>query len=485
MPRLALKPGLLVVAGVVVAALIVALVVVHGSGGSGGSSGSAKGATYTPGATGVGDPYFPLEGNGGYDVGHYDLGLSYDPAQRLLTGKAQITATATQNLSRFDLDLSGMTVHGVEVNSAAAHWDRLGQELRITPSKGLPKGRRFTVTVEYDGSPQTITRSPIVFGSAYGWQYTSDGAFVGDEPNAASTWFPGNDHPQDKATYRFRVSVPDGKAVVANGDLASRSSAAGRTTYEWDETSPMASYLATVDIGDWTFVNGTTPAGIRSVSAYDPQVADDVRRAGIVQLTDDVTDYWATVFGPYPFTSTGAIVDNLPDVGFSLETQTRPLYGFAADPNTVSHELAHQWFGDSVSVGTWRDIWLNEGFATFAGDLWAEHTGGPSTYAAARATWLKIKPSDPFWRQSIADPGRDGMFSLAVYYRGGMTLSALRHKLGDATFFDILRTWTREHRFGNGTTPQFIAVAERVSGQNLTAFFLTWLWDQTKPSTFG
>jgi aminopeptidase N len=480
MPRLALKPGLTVAAAVVAVSLVVALVLVHGSGGA------AKGATtYRPGATGVDDPYFPLEGNGGYDVGHYDLTLSYDPAERRLAGTARVTATAKQNLSRFDLDLNGLTVQRVDVNNVAAQWNRSGQELRITPTKGLPKGQTFTVAIQYAGSPKTITHSAIVFGSPYGWQYTPDGAFVGDEPNAASTWFPCNDHPQDKATYTFRVSVPDGKSVVANGNLVSHSTAAGRTTYEWDETSPMASYLATVDIGDWTFVKGTTRAGIPSLSAYDPAMAADVRRARIVQLTNDVTDYWSTVFGPYPFTSTGAIVDNLPDVGFSLETQTRPLYGFAADPTTVSHELAHEWFGDSVSVATWRDIWLNEGFATFAGDLWAEHTGGENTIAAAGGTWRRIAASDPFWHQSIADPGRDGMFSRAVYFRGGMTLSALRHKVGDAKFFELLRTWTHDRHLANGTTAQFIALAEQVTGQDLTSFFRTWLWDQTKPKTFG
>jgi aminopeptidase N len=480
MPRVARKPLVTAGAVVVAAALVVTFVLVHGSGGV------AKGATtYHAGASGVGDPYFPLEGNGGYDVGHYDLNLSYEPDRHELTGTADITATATQNLSRFDLDLSGLTVHSVEVNQAAAQWSRSGQELRVTPRQGLPKGQTFTVAVRYDGSPRTITHSPIVFGSSYGWQYTPDGAFVGDEPNAASTWFPCNDHPSDKATYRFHVSVPDGKGVVANGDLVSRTSTAGRTTYDWDETSPMASYLATVDIGDWTFVNGTTRGGIRSVSAYDPGLAGAVEQAGIVRLTADVTDYWSTVFGPYPFTSTGAIVDNVPHVGFSLETQTRPLYGFAADATTVSHELAHQWFGDDVSVGSWRDIWLNEGFATFAGDLWAEHTGGPSTIEAARATWAKTPASDLFWRQSIADPGRDRMFSLAVYYRGGMTLSALRHKVGDPKFFAILRTWTHDRHFGNGTTPQFISLAQQVSGQDLSTFFRTWLWDQTKPATFG
>jgi aminopeptidase N len=465
--------------GAVVVAAVVGVVVLRGSGGA------AKGAsTFRPGAAGVGDPYFPLEGNGGYDVQHYDLALSYDPAGHALSGTAAITATATQNLSRFDLDLSGLTVRSVTVNRSAARWVRSGQELRITPPAGLPKGQGFVVAVTYDGSPATIKRSPMLFGADYGWQYTTDGAFVGDEPNAASTWFPANDHPSDKATFTFRVSVPTGTAVVANGELQSHATAAGHTTYVWDETKPMATYLATVGIGHWSFVKGRTASGIPSVSAYDPALAGAVRKADIVQLTERVTDYWSQVFGPYPFTSTGAIVDNLPSVGFSLETQTRPLYGFAADTTTVSHELAHQWFGDSVSVEDWSNIWLNEGFATFASDLWAEHTGGPSTIQAAEATWRRIPGSATFWQQAIADPGPVGLFSPAVYYRGGMTLSALRKRVGDDAFFRILRTWTQEHRYGNATTAQFVALAERVSGRQLDGFFQTWLWSQHKPKTF-
>jgi aminopeptidase N len=451
-----------------------------------GGAGTAQGAsTFTPGSAGVGDPYFPTLGNGGYDVGHYGLDLSYDPANHWLAGTAAITAKATQNLSRFDLDLSGMNVHAVRVNNTAAQWSRSGDELKVTPRSGLKKGQAFSVAVAYDGSPKTITGSPIVFGADYGWQYTPDGAFVGDEPNAAHTWYPSNDHPSDKATFTFKVSVPDGKAVAANGDLVSQSTKAGRTTFTWDETSPMATYLATINIGNWTFVKGRTDGGIRSLSAYDPALKDDVRQQHVVALTNEVTDYWSKTFGKYPFTSTGAIVDNVPNVGFSLETQTRPLYGFAADPGTISHELSHQWFGDSVSVRSWQHIWLNEGFATFAANLWAEHTGGPNTFDNAKATWAQIPATSPFWDQSIADPKRDTMFSSAVYTRGGMTLAALRHKIGDDKFFSILRTWTADHRYGNATTGQFVALAERISGQDLGSFFQTWLWDKTKPATFS
>jgi aminopeptidase N len=198
-----------------------------------------------------------------------------------------------------------------------------------------------------------------------------------------------------------------------------------------------------------------------------------------------VTDEWGRRFGRYPFSSTGAIVDDVPHLGFSLETATRPLYGFVPDQVTLSHELAHEWFGDSVSVATWRDIWLNEGFATFASWLWLEHrSSGPTTLQTARTVYRKAPASDPFWRQSIADPRHDTMFSPAVYYRGAMTLAALRARIGSPDFFRLLRTWVTRHRYGNVTTAQFEALAQRVSGQQLDGFFRVWLWDQRKPPAF-
>jgi aminopeptidase N len=461
-------------AGLAIATVPTAALAATASGGAG---------HYTPGAPGMGDPYFPDEGNGGYDVGHYALDLSYAPDTHHLQGTATITARATQDLSRFDLDLQDLKASKVTVDGRRASFRQQGHELVITPPRGLPRGHTFRVAVAYGGTPVTIKGSPIVFGSDYGWQYTKDGAFVGCEPNAASTWYPSNDHPGDKATFSYRITVPKNRKVIANGDYQGAKTSGGKATYRWNENRPMATYLATINIGKWKFETDRTPSGIRNFSAFDPAyTAAD--RSRIMKTTNDVTDYWSKTFGRYPFSSTGAIVDSVPDVGFSLETQTRPLYGYNVETGTIAHELAHQWFGDAVSVKTWRNIWLNEGFATFAANLYAEHTGGATTWAAFQKTYDHYAAGNAFWDQSIADPQRDTMFAGAVYDRGGMTLAALRHKVGDKKFFAILRDWVAQHKYGNGTTEQFVALSERVTHQDLGNFFQVWLWDKTKPTTW-
>ncbi|MEV0736521.1 M1 family metallopeptidase [Streptomyces sp. NPDC050549] len=434
----------------------------------------------TPGADGIGDSYFPQLGNGGFDARHYALDVAYNPDTDRLDGRTTLTARATQNLSSLDLDLQKLEVTKVEVNGRRAEFTRTGDELRITPRDFLRKGKDFTVAVTYGGVPEPLN-GPIVFGSDYGWMKTADGVFVACEPNAASTWFPSSDHPSDKATYDVRIKAPKGLTGVSNGRLVSTYDKGGSTYTHWRESKPMATYLATATIGKFDVKTGTTPGGTPIYVAIDPVLANS-NSVDVYAVTAAATDYWSQVFGPYPFEETGAIVDDMPEAGFSLEVQSKPAYSAVRSESTIVHELAHQWFGDSVSVAHWKDIWLNEGFATYAQWLWAEHRGTRTAHDSFLAGYNSRPADSAFWQTVVADPQRDTMFASAVYQRGAMTLQMLRERIGDTAFFKLLPTWAKLHRYGNASTGQFIALAEKISGQNLDDLFQTWLHTTGKPA---
>ncbi|MFD0692179.1 M1 family metallopeptidase [Actinomadura fibrosa] len=447
---------------------------------------------YEPGAPGLGDPYFPDLGNGGYDVRHYYLKTAYDPGTDELTGTTTITANATQNLSRFNLDLYGMTVRWVHVNGRDASFDRTGErELEITPPKGLRRSSRFTVTVRYDGVPRPLG-GPIIFDLPYGFLPTRDGATVMGEPNGASTWFPANDHPRDKALFTLETTVPQGLKAIGNGHLVRQWTAHGKDTFLWREDRPMATYLVTNSIGRFNVSTTTTRTGVPQLDAVDPEVASDPNALKTPALTTRVTDELTGYLGAYPFTSTGSIVENnfVPPLNLdnALETQTRPTYQSPPVEKGVAHELSHQWFGDSVSVRTWKDTWLNEGYAKWVEWYWAEKHGGQSAQSAFRDAYDNPPPIQegrpPFWNIVIADPTRDQMFHRAIYFRGAMTLQALRHKIGDDLFIRLTRTWLAEHEYSTGSTEEYEALAGKVSGQNLEAFFKTWLHTPGKPTTW-
>jgi aminopeptidase N len=433
-----------------------------------------------PGAAGIGDPYFPQLGNGGFDARHYDLQVAYNPGTDRLDGLATLTANATQNLSTFDLDLQKLDVTAIRVNGRSAGFTRDGDEIKVTPHGALPKGKEFKVAVTYGGVPEALN-GPIVFGSDYGWMKTADGVFVACEPNAASTWFPSSDHPADKATYDITIKAPKGLTGVSNGRLVSTRDKGADTVSHWRESRPMATYLATATIGKFDVKSGTTPGGIPIYVAIDP-VLQNQNSVDVYAVTAEATDYWSQVFGPYPFEETGAIVDDMPQAGFSLEVQSKPAYSAVRSETTIVHELAHQWFGDSVSVKQWKNIWLNEGFATYAQWLWAEHNGTRSAHDSFLAGYNSRPDTAPFWQTVVADPQRDTMFASAVYQRGAMTLQMLRERIGDNAFFRLLPAWTSAHRYGNATTEQFIALAEKISGQQLDDLFNTWLFTPGKPT---
>lgn len=437
-----------------------------------------------PGAPGVGDNYYPSLGNGGYDVQHYTLDLIVDVPTNLLAGTATIDAVATQDLSAFNLDFAGLNVAALTVNDEAAQSEIDGGEMTITPAVPIFEGEPFTTVVKYYGRPNT---DGSIAPFSAGWNNYGNGVYVASEPSGSATWYPVNDHPTDKATYTTSITVDMPYVAASNGELVETiDNGRGSTTYVWEMDQPMASYLSTVQIADFERQESTTEDGLLIRNYIPTRVSVEGRRAFSRQ--GEMIDYFETVFGPYPFDVYGSVVSDT-TIPFALETQTLSMYGInivnggARAESVIAHELAHQWFGNSLTPARWQDIWLNEGFATYAQWLWAEHAYGEDTrderiengYASAAS------PFSLPGAATLADPTADDLFNRGVYVRGGLLLHALRLEVGDEAFFDILRAYADRYAYGLVTTEDFIGVAEEISGDDLTAFFDAWLYEDALP----
>jgi aminopeptidase N len=448
-------------------------------------AGASGHRAFTPGAPGAGDPYFPDMGNGGYDAQHYSLSVKYDPATKAIDAGARITARATQNLSRFDFDLLGpLKVGKVTVNGRPATFTRTGaQELVITPERGLPQGRDFVVDVAYSGVPQLINDPAL---GVSGWIATHDGAVALSQPFGSATWYPVNDTTHDKATYDFTVTVPNGLQVLANGEPAGTRKQGATTTYRWVDGQPTASELVLMAIGHYDVRDTRTSTGLRNITGLDPAAmkpgtgnADDFNKA-----TANVIDWEQKVYGRFPFSSTGGIDVLAPNVGYSLETETRPVYarssaGALPSADLLAHELGHQWFGDSLTPYVWQHIWLNEGFATYTEWLYSEQHGGQTAQKFFDDAYASAGTS---WKGKVADPGRDHIFDDLVYTRAAMTLHQVRKAIGDKAFFAMVKAWPAQHRYGNDTTAEFTAFVQRYTHKDLRPLWQAWLYTEGKPA---
>jgi aminopeptidase N len=435
---------------------------------------------YAAGSSGIGDSYYPRMGNGGYDVQHYDLNIQVDLSLQRINAVAKIDALSLSGLLSFDLDLNDFDIGTVNVNGQPAGFDLGNGELVITPSTPIPPNTSFNVEISYSGKPGGITsRHPTDYLD--GWNFYEGGVIVAGEPTGAETWFPSNNHPRDKATFTMNVTAAKPYVVAANGVLDGETdNGNGTETYRWIMDEPMATYLATVAIGNFDLVDDTPVNGIPMRSYLPHSIRGEV--ADIVSLIPEVISFYDSLFGPYPFDACGVVVHDL-NLGFALENQTLVVVGSSFfDESILVHELSHQWFGDSISLSEWKDIWLNEGFASYAEILWKEHKEGlAAAEADVRLYYRGLSDRAKTETIRIGDPGPDRLFDIIVYRRGELVLHALRRKVGDDAFFRILHEYFLRFRDGNATTEDFISLAEEISNTDLESFFQAWLYEVPMP----
>lgn len=429
------------------------------------------------GASTAGDPYLPHSGNGGYRVTRYELDLNYRINTNLLLGRARLSAVATHSLTRFSLDLAGLRVTKVAVNGRRAQrFTTRGRKLHIWPEKPLPVGATIMVDVHYTGNPRPVRG---MWGEV-GWDELTDGALVASQPNGAASWFPCNDHPSNKASYRITLEADSSYRVVGNGKLLSRTARGSRTTWVYDQPEPMATYLASVQIGAYEVVE-VAKRPVRQQAALPQrlvrQFADRFARQPAMMSA------FEKLFGPFPFPQyTVVIADD--DLEIPVEAQAMSIFGADflgghGEERLIAHELAHQWFGNSLTVESWQHIWLHEGFACYAEWLWSEQSGGPS--AGQLAARHRERLAELRQDLVIADPGPNLMFDDRLYKRGALTLHALRCTVGDDSFFTLLHAWTATHRHGSVSTRQFIEHAEQYSARFLRNLFIPWLYEPALP----
>lgn len=426
------------------------------------------------------DPYLPGTGNFGYRVSRYDLELEYKVAINRLSGAATITAVTLAELKTFSLDLSGaLSVSKVIVNGRRpAHYRASVDKLHITLPERLPAGAAMTIAVRYGGTPRPI-RS--LWGEV-GFEELTDGVLVAGQPNGASSWFPCDDHPSAKASFRVQIATESPYFALANGKLLARRARAGMTTWVYEQAEPTSTYLITLQIGMYER-HRMAKNGVEIFAVLPRRLRDDFdhdfgRQPQMMKL-------FTKLFGPYPLTTGYTVVVTDDDLEIPLEAQGISIFGAnhcdgrRGEERLIAHELAHQWFGNSVTVQRWRHIWLHEGFACYAEWLWSEHCGERTVDHWARHYHDRLKNSPQ--NLVLADPGPRDMFDDRVYKRGALTLHALRKTIGDTEFFALLKDWTNRYRHSSVVTDDFVGLAARHAHDSLRPLWDAWLYSPEVP----
>ncbi len=419
--------------------------------------------------TGYGDSIYPLLGDAGLDVTHYDLSITSDPRQDAIAGRAVLSVTALRDLGQISLDFAGPKVLGVKLGGEAVRHAQVGEKLLILPSTPVAAGTAFTLTVAYAGTPALHLDPSESDGLRLGWITQAGGSYVLSEPDGAHTYFPCNDVPADGASYSLHLDIPAGYTAVASGVQTRQVTASGRTRTDFELTQPIPSYALTVHVGKLDLETQAGPVGIQIRNAFPVGLPATIK-ATFAQ-TPAMLGFLAGWFGPYPYPVYGVAVTADPEIP-ALETATLSTFPSSQEaPTTALHELAHQWFGDSLRLGDWSDIWLNEGFATYAELLWAQSRGQNTAPLLER--WYARLARDPA-RGLIATRSKQ-LFDSSSYLRGALALHALRLSIGDEKFRQILSQYASRFAGKSVRTADFLGVARQIGGQNALDAMQPWL----------
>ncbi len=435
----------------------------------------------------LGDSYFPELGNGGYDVQHYHLEITPDFEVEALDATVVILMEATQDLPELNLDFWGFEITELTIDRVPVEFRRDGIELTIIPTTPILSGELVSVSISYNGQPRERLDTRFYPVGSSGWNFHDKGVFVTSQPRGASLWYPVNDHPTDKATYSFDITVPSSYVVATNGQLIDIVENDGLLTYRSETNDLTASYLVTVHIGDFVYDEQQAENGL-SIRNY---FASDFGSfaTNLFAETAEMIEFYEGIIGEYPFDVYGSVVSNV-DLPFALETQTLSTYGIRILDDsvrthvTLAHEVVHQWYGNSVSPARWQDIWLNEGFASYLSLLWAEEKYGGDILIRILDNWYEDLTAPDFLvdsPQAIGNPSPQQMFHSSVYWKGALTLHALRQQIGDDVFFELLQAYYQTYRDRSVTIEEFIALTNAFTGSDLTSFFNSWLYEQSVP----
>lgn len=443
----------------------------------------------------VRDPLYPDYGNASLDVLAYALDLTWDPTNEQLTGVATILIRAVTDVPEITLDFSDQyTVDSATLDGAPVtpEWD--GSDLRV--ARELNADQRVTLVVSYRGTPEPVPmpsrRSDFTEG--LGLRVTPDGElWTMQEPYGASTWYPVNDMPSDEAVYDIRVTVPEGLSAVASGTFLGHTAArrslvwpgseGDHRTFHWRSTDPVAAYLTTLAIGEYTMISDESEDGVPLT--YWLRTGRDEALEPAMRRSPELLAWLTERFGPYPFPSGGVVVVESTS---AMETQQMITFGgdvgVLADEDTIAevllHEYAHHWFGNSVTPTDWTGLWLNEGWAMYCELLWVIDEG----LAPADRVFAWAHDIDRRARAQAGPPGRfdpDRFAESNVYMGPALMLRAIHQQIGDEAFFALGRDWVQQQRNTQVDRGAFTAFVNEHTGRDFTELIDLWLDSPTTP----